>query len=78
MSNITTFLLLYPYLIFINGVEDDLPANGLSIFSFVRIILALSTAYLKLQWERVPNIISLGVYFKKNPLIPEVFHSLIM
>ena len=38
---------MYPSCIFINGVEDDWPANCLSIFSFVNILLAVSTACLK-------------------------------
>ena len=47
LSNVTTFLLLYPSLMFINGVEDHLPANCLSIFSFIRILLAIYTTNLK-------------------------------
>ena len=32
---------------FIKGVEEDCPANCLSIFSLVNILLAVSTAFLK-------------------------------
>ena len=63
MSNVTTFELLYPSLIFINGTEDDCPASCLSIFfSFVSILFAVSTANLKSSIGKVPNIISLGGY----------------
>ena len=40
-------LLLSPSLTFINGVKDVCPANCLSIFSLVNIVLAVSTACLK-------------------------------
>ena len=40
MSNVTTFLLLYPYLTFRNGVEDDWLASCLSIFYFESILLS--------------------------------------
>ena len=37
---------------FMNGVEDDYPANCLSIFSFVKILFAVSTACHKSTIEK--------------------------
>ena len=40
-------LLLCSFHMFMKGVDDDCPAYCLSIFSFVKILFAISTAYHK-------------------------------